>query len=120
MADTLAGIDLDDVVWLDRLTVPRVRQNLRRTLGGGVVVVPRPLPAGWPITLECYLTEAQLKALGGHRDAGAVLALSIQGETHTVVFEASQNPIETEPLAGYFSDPDDGDLHLCTLRLMTV
>lgn len=120
MSTVLAGIDLGDAVWTDRLRWTALEQIEQPTLGGRMVVGQRRLIQGRNITLECWLLEADLRILCGMRDSGSTMVLNIQGQPFSVLFRHSDTPIDYEALDYEVDVPDDSDLHFVTLRLMAL
>jgi hypothetical protein len=121
---TLAGIDLgDDVVWLDRLSWPRMRQIERETIGGRVRIAQQPrTQQGQPITLYCnWLAESVVAQLNALRDSGASMTLILLGSTYTVTFRHGDGePVESVPIFEEYADPDPSDEREVTLRLITL
>lgn len=124
---TLDGITLPaDLLWSDEFAATLVAQSVRRTLDGSVVVFYGELRAGLPITLESqpdagWLTRAQVEALALRAASpGGVYALTLRGETRSVMFRHQDAPaFEAKPLVA-LANPQAGDYYLATVKLMTV
>lgn len=123
----LDGISLPaDLLWSDEWSVSTVAQTVRRTLDGGIVVFYGELRAGLPITLESqpdagWLTRAQVEAVALRAASpGGLYTLNLRGRTRQVMFRHQDAPaFEARPLVPV-ANPQAGDFHLATLKLMTV
>lgn len=116
----------DGLVWQDEFAAPPVAQNVRRTLDGGLVVFYGELRAGLPITLASepdagWLTRAQVEALALlAASPGGIYTLTLRGQTFQVMFRHHEPPaFEARPLVS-LANPQPGDFHLATIKLMTV
>lgn len=116
----------DGLVWQDEFAAQPVAQNVRRTLDGGMVVFYGELRAGQPITLASepdagWLTRAQVEALALlAASPGGVYPLTLRNRTFQVMFRHQEPPaLEARPLVPR-ANPQPGDFHLATIKLMTV
>jgi hypothetical protein len=124
---TLNGVELNkSLLWLERAYSEGVGQEVRRTLGGKVVLFAQALSKGVNITLEArerqgWLTKAQadaVKALAA--TPGASYVLDVNGETHNVVFRHHEPPaVELEQLIPDLN-PGADDYYVGQIKLMTV
>lgn len=100
-------------------------QGAARRLDGGMVVWVRAQSGGRPITLEAsedhWLTRAQADALRVLAAApGASYALSLRGESYTVVFRHHDAPaLDLAPLVDY-ADTEAADPYTGVIKLMTL
>jgi hypothetical protein len=116
----------DGLVWTDEFAVSRVAQTVRRTLDGSLVLFYAGLSGGFPITLESesdsgWFTRSQVEALElRSQSPGGVFLLNLRGQTFQVIFRHHEPPaFESRPLFPV-ANPQSGDFHLATLKLMTV
>lgn len=122
----LATVTLPDgLSWPDEFDTRDLAQAVRQRLDGGIVVYPRPLPAGRPITLvapaDQTITRAQGAALAALSAVlGAVYALSLRGATFSVMFRHHDAPaLDLTPLVDY-ADPIETDFLVGQIKLFTV
>jgi len=117
---TLGGIELPgDLAWPDRYGWQQVSVATEYSLTGALIVETATKQAGRPITLQSAdnrswvtrATVASLKAL--QTVAGQTYALSVRGESYTVVIQE----ITAEPL---WDLSDDSDSCAVTIKLVTV
>ena len=117
----------DDLLWINEFDWNSVEQNVERSLTGALLVQ------------EAQLTHGRPKVLSGNGEAGWVSRLTIKklfalskaankamsltlpdGRQFSVIFDRSNGaPIEAEQVLP-FAYPEDGDVYLLTLRLLTV
>lgn len=124
---TLDGITLPaGLLWTDEFAMPRVAQNMRRTLDGSMVVFYGEMRDGLPITLESevdsgWFTRTQIEAIALRAASpGGVYALTLRNQTWSVMFRHQDAPaFEAKPLVSK-TNPQPGDFYLATLKLMTV
>lgn len=124
---TLDGITLPaGLLWSDEFAMPRVAQNMRRTLDGSMVVFYGEMRDGLPITLESevdsgWFTRTQIEAIALRAASpGGVYALTLRNQTWSVMFRHQEAPaFEAKPLVSK-TNPQPGDFYLATLKLMTV
>lgn len=124
---TLDGITLPaGLLWSDEFAMPRVAQNMRRTLDGSMVVFYGEMRDGLPITLESevdsgWFTRTQIEAIALRAASpGGVYALTLRNQTWSVMFRHQDAPaFEAKPLVSK-TNPQPGDFYLATLKLMTV
>lgn len=128
LASTLASIDLNpDLLWSDEYTWQAVQQTADRTITGAMVVNAAAKVGGRPITLQPeddssgWMTRAVVEQLRNWAEgAGTQLQLTLRGSTRNVVFRHQDGAgLEAKPVV-HFSDIDDGDYYLVTLRFMEV
>lgn len=115
----------DGLAWPDEFDTRDIGQAVRQRLDGGVVIYPRKLSAGRPITLiapaDQPITRAQGQALASLAAVpGEVYALSLRGTTFAVMFRHHDAPaLDLAPLIDY-SDPIDEDYLVGQIKLFTV
>lgn len=127
---TLDGIALGQedstVLWVDRYTSQGVEQNMRRTLGGRLVIMTGVLVSGQPITLQAtdnygWISKNDgdaLRALAA--DPNDVHELVYGSETHSVMFDHSSGPaVELHPLVER-EEPGAEDYMTGQIKLITV
>lgn len=127
MSITLDGTALpDDIQWTDKYDWSPVEMAQEYSLTGALVVDAMPRQAGRNITLEpesddaAWMTTGTLDALYAKAaDPGRVMALSIGGDTYSVMFRHDDGAIAARPVVRY-SEYDDTDYHIVTLRLIEV
>lgn len=123
----LDGISLPaDLLWSDEWTSASVAQSVRRTLDGSLVVFYGGLRTGLPITLETqpdagWLTRVQVESLARlAASPGGIYTLALRGQAFQVMFRHHEPPaFEARPLVP-LAQPQPGDFHLATIKLMTV
>lgn len=115
----------DGLAWPDEFDTRDLAQTVRQRLDGGVVVYPRTLSGGRPITLAAPadqpITRAQAAALAALAAApGAVYALSLRGMSFSVMFRHHDPPaLDLTPLIDY-ADPVETDWLTGQIKLFTV
>jgi hypothetical protein len=117
----------DDLRWVDEHDWEPVVQGEKRSVTGAMIIQPRALTAGRPITLEpenessAWMTRTVLLQLRNLAAIpGQVMTLTINGQAFSVVFRRSDgSAIEAEPVA-HFSTPDAADWYLVTTRFLTI
>lgn len=116
-----------DLMWTDEFSWQPVEQSAERTLTGALVVQVSEKLAGRAITLEpeddtsAWMTRSVIEQL---RNWAAVpaqeLELTLRGETRDVIFRHQDGPgLEARPVV-HFSEMDNTDFYLATLRLMEI
>ena len=117
----------DDLLWINEFDWNSVEQNVERSLTGALLVQEAQLTHGRPIVLSgngeagwvSRLTVKSLYALS--KAANKTMSLTLpDGRQFSVIFDrANGSGVETRQLMP-FAYPDDDDLYLVTLRLITV
>ena len=114
------------LLWEDRDVYSTVVQEVKRTLGGGLVVYHQSLSAGRPVTLTAteetgWITRGMLDALQAMANvAGAVYTLNLHGFAANVMFRHHEAPaLSFAPLQPK-STPQAGDFYIGQLKLFTV
>lgn len=125
---TLDDITLpDDLLWINEFDWNPVAQTTERSLSGALLVQEGQLSHGRSIVLSgngeagwvSRLTVKNLYALA--KAANKTMSLTLpDGRQFSVIFDrANGSGLETRQLMP-FAYPDDDDLYLVTLRLLTV
>lgn len=117
----------DDLLWSDEHDWEPVVQGERRSVTGAMIIQPRALTAGRPITLEpeddssAWMPRSVLLQLRNLAAIpGQVMTLTINGQVFSVLFRRSDgSAIEAEPVAHY-STPDTADWYLVTTKFLTL
>jgi hypothetical protein len=128
---TSAVVELsDDMQWIDEFAWSAVVQSKEYTITGALVIDEGVKAAGRPITLEGrdgsggygwgWMTLQTLRTLQAWRGApGLQMSLVIGGSTKVVKFDHERGAIEAKPVE-FFSDPQDADQWVVTLRFIEV
>jgi hypothetical protein len=117
MSITLGGITLPaDLAWPDRYAWPPVVVNTNYSLTGALIAQSAERLAGRPITLQsadgrAWVDRTTVDALTALQAAGAALALSVRGQSFTVLILS----VEAAPLWDWGDDSDP-----CTLTLKLI
>jgi len=127
VAITLGGITLpSQIVWANQFQKDPIAQDIKRTLGGGLVVTEQTLTEGRPIILQAtqdqgWFTKAQVVAV---EELASIVTTSYTlvfgSETFTVIFNHSQPPaVSFSPLV-WRANSADTDYFVGTIKLLTV
>ena len=115
-----------DLLWTDEFSWPAVEQRTQYSITGALLVEAAVRQAGRTITLSGgpswgWISRATLVTLQTWTELpGQQFALVVRGEAaRTVMFDQSQQPIEAQPVIDY-SDPDNADDYVVTLRFIEV
>lgn len=121
-----------DLEWIDefREGSDLVAQEIQFTVTGAMVVQAGAQQAGRYVTLQgrrdgneafAVLTRAQVVALRAlAATPGAVYVLTLcDGRTMNVMFRRDNPAVEAEPLP-FIAPQEDGDLYICTIKLIQV
>lgn len=116
-----------DLLWSDEFTWDPVEQNSTRTITGAQVLQTAHRVAGRPITLQPeddrsgWMTRSVVEQLRNWSAVpGKVLQLTLRGVTRNVVFRHQDGAgIEAKPVV-HFSEMDNGDHYLVTVRIMEI
>lgn len=116
-----------DLYWTDENDWHPVEQTALRTVTGALVISSAQRTGGRPITLapieenSAWMTREQLDALRGFAAvAGREMVLTYRGVEYDVIFRHQDNGgIEAKPILHY-SDTDETDWYLVTLRFMEI
>jgi len=145
MANTinLSGVDLPiNLMWTDRHSAPRVRQQVKQTIGGSIVVYSIPIVIGLPITLVAdkdtgWMTGQQVQSLENLAfQAGATFVLTLTMDpvgtfgqsgyiagyttTQNVMFRHNDAPaLDIAPIVPRLNE-EVGDYYTGTIKLITV
>ncbi len=124
---TLDSITLTPhLIWSDENNFNPVSQNIKRTLGGGLLVYTGNLSAGRPITLESlkdqgWETKSNVDSIKALADIpGKVMSLVIGSQIFSVMFRHHEPPAFTaEPLI-FRVDAPSIDYFLVNIKLIEV
>lgn len=123
----LGGVTLSgSLIWEDKDSYNGVAQNVRRTLGGGLVVYHQPLSKGRPITLTAteetgWITRAMLDSLQVMAEsAGAVYTLNLHGFVTDVMFRHHEPPALSFTPLQHRATQLSGDFYTGQIKLFTV
>jgi hypothetical protein len=116
-----------DLYWSDEYNWNPVEQTAQRTITGAQVVSTALRVAGRPITLapeddqSAWMTREMVEQLRNWAAVpGQELELTLRGTTRTVVFRHQDGSgLEARPLV-HFSEMDDTDNYITTLRFMEI
>jgi hypothetical protein len=116
-----------DLRWVDEHDWEPVVQGEKRSVTGAMIIQPRALTAGRPITLQpdedrsAWMTRAVLLQMRNLAAVpGQVMTLTINGQAYSVVFRRSDgSAIEAEPIAHY-NTPDAADWYRVTAKFLTL
>ena len=116
-----------DLLWADENQWHPLQQTAQRTITGALIVSVTALTAGRPITLQpednssAWMTRATVAQLRNWAAVpGQTLTLTLGGTVRTVIFRHHDGvAVEATPLVHY-SDNNDADWYLVTLRLMEL
>lgn len=130
MIEITDGVDTveltEDLYWVDEFTWSPVTQSVEKTITGALIIQAAAQQAGRPITLQpedsrsgwtTYGVIAQLKTWAAV--AGKELTLTLRGVDYTVIFRHQDGALGAEPVV-FFSDRDNNDYCLVTLRFMVI
>lgn len=127
MAITLNGVTLPPGLrWTNEFSSSNVTQNVKYALDGSPVVFFGNRSSGNPITLESspdqgWATLETVQSIAVMAaNPGAVLTLSIRGESRQVMFSHQSPPAFTATPVVHKADPVLGDWYTVKLNLMTV
>lgn len=116
----------EDLYWADENDWHPVEQKSSRGTTGALIVQTAQRVAGRPITLRpedgnsAVMLRSTLDALRAWAAvAGRQMTLTLRGVTHTVLFRHEDTAIEAVPFVHY-SDVQDDDLYLVTLRFLEI
>jgi hypothetical protein len=115
-----------DLVWGDEFAWRAVEQRTQYTLTGALLVDAYVKQAGRPITLRGdstagWVTRADLNTLRAWAALPAqAFSLVLRGEAaRDVIFDHAGGAIDAAPVAE-FSDPEDDDYYVVTLRFIEI
>jgi hypothetical protein len=116
-----------DLRWVDEHEWEPVVQGESRSVTGAMIIQPRALTAGRPITLQpdednsAWMSRAVLAQLRNLAAIpGQAMTLTINGQAYSVVFRRSDgSAIEAEPVAHY-STPEPTDWFRVTTKFLTL
>lgn len=115
-----------DLAWSDEYQWAATEQAVTRGLTGKLIIQLGLRQAGRPITLVAdegagWMRRAAMAQLRAWADIpGLVMTLSLRGVAYPVMFRHHDGgPFDARPLVDY-SDPDEADWVVATLRFMTV
>ena len=124
--DGISSISLpDSLEWTDEYDWSDVQQDIKQTIGGGLVISESSVLVGRPITLvggdQVWVDKSLLDSLMAKvnvADKTFTLTLA-DARTFTVKFERSSNPIDAKPV--WRKNVQDSDSkYTLALRLMEV
>ncbi len=125
---TLDDITLpDDLLWINEFDWNPVAQTTERSLSGALLVQEGQLSHGRSVVLSGngeagWVSRRTVKSLYAlSKEANKTMSLTLpDGRQFSVIFDrANGSGLETRQLIP-FAYPDDDDLYLVTLRLITV
>lgn len=113
----------EDYFWQDENAWHPVEQTAQRTITGSVVISASQRLGGRPITLQplddgtAWMQQSMLTTLKSWAAvAGRVMSLTIRGATRSVIFRHHDgSAIEAVPIQ-HFSDVQNADFYLVTLK----
>lgn len=116
-----------DLMWSDEYTWNSVQQTADRTITGALIVSATQMTGGRPITLQPeddssgWTARADVDTLRNWAAGpGTQFQLTLRGVTRNVMFRLQDGPgVDAKPVV-HFSEPDDTDYYLTTLRFMEV
>jgi hypothetical protein len=114
------------MVWSDRDTVQKVRQQRLFTLGGNQLVYSGAITSGINITLEAstdtgWLTGDQVADVRALAEVpGATYALDYHGQTFTVIFRHDDPPAFEAQALVFRPNQEDTDYYTAVIKLVTV
>ncbi len=115
----------DDMQWPDEFTWRAVEQRKQYSVTGALLVESTLKKSGRTITLQAddrsaWISRATLVDLYDLAGiAGAAMTLVLRGQTFNVMFDHDAGAITATPVVDY-SDPDDADHYVVTLRFIVV
>lgn len=116
----------DQLSWPDEFTWAPVLQTSEYTTTGALVLDAWAKQAGRPITLQAAQDRAWCPRATASTlrtwvaQPGQTFTLALRGATHTVVFNhEGGGAMGAEPVID-FSDPDDADYYILTLRFLEI
>jgi len=114
LSNSQRSIELpSDLEWVDEFEWTAVRDDVKYTLTGALVIETSTAQAGRPITLKggsnyAWLTRDQMNTLRQMMDDGENMTLTLEDDrTFTVRFVYDNNPVSGTPIFpkhDYFSD----------------
>lgn len=117
----------DSFEWTDEFEFTPVTQDVKRTLGGSLIVSESPLTKGMPITLQggpdVWMTRGDFKALHAKASVpGKKYKLTMaDGVIYDVIFARDNaKPIEGKLLRRQYAAPDSAYMANITLRFYEV
>lgn len=128
LSDGTTSIELHpDLFWSDEFTWLPVEQSAERSITGAYIVSSSLRTDGRPITLQpqgddsAWMSRLVVEQLRNWAAVpGMELELTLRGETRDVIFRHHDGPgVEASPLV-HFSEMDDSDWYLTTLRFMEI
>jgi hypothetical protein len=125
---TLGGTDLNNSLqWIDRWEHSPVAQEVKRTLGGGLVVFVQSLQVGRPVTLVAtadtgWFTYEMVTAIQGMAaQPTTVFVFEYGAETYNVRFNHADAPaVSFQPLTPKTTYNNTTDYFIGTVKLFTV
>ena len=124
LGDGVTTIDLaDDIDWADEFAWSPIARKLDYSLTGALIVKSSTKLAGRPITLQSqadsgFLPRSTIVQLNTWAKAGTQLAITIRGQSFSVIFDPAASPaIQSAPVV-YYSDPLGTDWYSATLKFI--
>lgn len=117
----------DDLFWADEDQWLPVNQTAQRTVTGALVISAAAYIGGRPITLNpidesaAWMNQATKLALTTMASVPAkAVTLTFRGQTYNCIFRHQDGPAVTATPIIQFSDVQNADYYLVTIRLMEV
>jgi len=128
LTDETESINIpDSLEWVDEFDFTPVTQDVKRTLGGSLIISESTLIKGMPITLQggadVWITKGEFKALHAKASVpGKKYQLTMaDGTIYSVVFARDKaSPIEGKLLRRQYAAPDTAYMANITLRFYEV